>query len=426
MTTDAPSPGEKFGRYRIEAKLGVGGMGAVFAAWDEVLHRPVALKLLHGDDRDLLVSEARAIAALDHPNVVRVYSLEHENGRIFAVMELVRGRSVDMLLSESGKLPPATAVQIVRAVSVALTAIHRAGLVHGDLKPSNILVEEPSGRIVITDFGLARSSHAQSFSGSFVRGTPAYLCPEAARAIPVSSDMRTRQDVYALAMTAYELLSGAPPFDDQDPEQVLWDQVHSEVPRIDLRERSLSWRVDAALRAALAKKPSDRTPTPACFAADLSRAVKRGFEPARVLLVDDDDEYRQFVTLALIRRLGMVVVQAASDGEVGYHAAACSRPDLAIVDLAMPGLNGLELTAALRATSGFETLPIVVLSGAMTQKERELLAKLGATLCLEKPIAPWQLAEATRFVLGFPPEKRSGSVLRVDADTRIEPAKRAQ
>lgn len=394
-----PAPGDFFGHYRIERTLGAGGMGAVFAARDELLDRPVALKLLHcGSRDDELVAEARALAALDHPNVVRVHGLQRVGDRVFVVMQRIEGRSLDEVLRIDGPLGPHAVVEVVRAVAAALDAVHRAGRIHGDVKPSNILVEDRTRRVLLTDFGLS-SAIADPIVSSVVRGTPDYIAPERATGAPTPRALRPREDVYSLAATAFDLLTGRPPFDDEDPRAILRMQAFEAPPRpTDLRPR-LPWRIDRAILAGLAKRPESRTATPLELAADLADAVSRGSAPPRVLLADDDEGHQQLLAHALAKRIRRVVVEAVSDGERAYRAASDRRPDLAILDLDLPGLNGLELAIALRSVPGLERLPLVVASGFLGPNERAILNQIGVGPCFEKPVELGPLAGAVQTLL---------------------------
>ncbi|MBD0736617.1 serine/threonine-protein kinase [Streptomyces sp. CBMA29] len=169
------------GRYRITGRLGRGGMGTVWRAEDELLHRPVAVKELHlpegGQDRAL--REARSVARIRHPHVIVVYDVQEQDGRPWIVMELVDGRSLADVLAQDGPLEPREAARIGAAVAGALRAAHASEVQHRDVKPANVLIERGTGRVVLTDFGIARVAGSATISetGSFV-GSPEYTSPE--------------------------------------------------------------------------------------------------------------------------------------------------------------------------------------------------------------------------------------------------------
>jgi serine/threonine protein kinase len=208
-------------RYQLLAEVGRGGMGTVWHARDKVLGRDVAVKeviLPHGfsdHDREIqhkrTFREARTAARLSHPGVVTVYDVVEEDGRPWIVMELIRERSLQQRITEDGPLPPRSAAEIGRQMLGALTAAHKAGILHRDVKPSNVLIsEERSTRAVLTDFGIARAqSDATLTQTGMLIGSPAYIAPERARgrrALPAS-------DLWSLGVTLYAMVEGKSPFD---------------------------------------------------------------------------------------------------------------------------------------------------------------------------------------------------------------------
>jgi serine/threonine protein kinase len=208
-------------RYQLLAEVGRGGMGTVWHARDEVLGRDVAVKeviLPHGfseHDREIqhkrTFREARTAARLSHPGVVAVYDVVEEDGRPWIVMELIRDRSLQQRITEDGPLEPRWAAEIARQMVAALSAAHKEGILHRDVKPSNVLVsEERSVRAVLTDFGIARAqSDATLTQTGMLIGSPAYIAPERARgrrAVPAS-------DLWSLGVTLYTMVEGRSPFD---------------------------------------------------------------------------------------------------------------------------------------------------------------------------------------------------------------------
>jgi serine/threonine protein kinase len=408
--------GSRIGRFRVELLLGTGGSGRVYGAVDETTGRRVALKILRAGDPSTLTDEARALAAIRHPNVVAVYELAPSEVGLLVVMEWVEGRSADVMLA-NGAVPASSASPIIASAATALAVIHAAGWIHGDVKPSNLIVERGTARVVLTDLGLAHRLEAEP-DRWVVRGTPWYLAPEVATARSVPPALRPRRDVYALAATAFELLTGAPPFAGDDPARILRQLVHDPIPRADDLVPELGWRVHKTLSRGLAKRPEDRTPTPLSFAEDLARAIARRRQPPRILVVEDELADRELYASALTRRLRGCDVQCVSDGETGLHAATGRRPDLAIVDLAMPYMNGLELIAALRATEGLEDLSTIVVSGRLDRRERELLATLGVQRMFQKPVVLGDLIESARELLFLPPESGLHQKLDVELEDR--------
>ncbi|MEV0721003.1 serine/threonine-protein kinase, partial [Asanoa sp. NPDC050611] len=206
------------GRYRVVRSLGAGGMGRVWLARDEILHRDVAIKEVHvppqgsdehGELRDRTLREARAAARLSHPSVVRVFNIESDGERDWIVMEYVRSRSLLEVLREAGALPVDDVVEIGLAVLSALAAANKAGVLHRDVKPSNVLIAE-DGRVVLTDFGSAsldENAGAITRSGVIV-GTPQYIAPERAE----TGIATPESDLWSLGATLYHAVEGRGPY----------------------------------------------------------------------------------------------------------------------------------------------------------------------------------------------------------------------
>lgn len=225
-------------RYRLHTVLGSGSMGAVWSAYDEFLHRPVAVKEvrlplgLPGTQADELrertLREARAIAVLSHPNVITLHDVVREGQEPFVVMELLPSRSLAALLRYHGWLAPAQAAVIGDAVASALEAAHAAGITHRDVKPGNVLVAE-DGQIKLTDFGIARNvSEATMTRTGVLLGSPAYVAPEVASGQGVTQ----AADLWGLGATLFATVEGAPPYDaDGDPLETVGQVVHGSVPQ---------------------------------------------------------------------------------------------------------------------------------------------------------------------------------------------------
>jgi serine/threonine protein kinase len=223
------------GRYSLDREIGRGGMGAVWLGRDEVLGRPVALKRIGmapgGSSPDLLRAEreARLAARLNHPHVVAVFDLVDEDQAQWLVMEYVEGSTLAELVRARGALPVDQAAQIVVQAADALAAAHEAGIVHRDVKPSNMLVT-PEGQVKLSDFGIARAEADASLTQTgLVTGSPAYISPEVASG-RLASD---RSDVWSLGATLFHALAGRPPYDIGDNViGGLYRIVHEEPPRL--------------------------------------------------------------------------------------------------------------------------------------------------------------------------------------------------
>ena len=249
------------GRYRIIARLARGGMSTVYSALDERLERPVAVKVmapsLSGDPAfaDRFAREARVAAKLSHLNAVSVYDQGVDGEHVFLVMELVRGRTVRDLLRERGVLSPPQAVSIMEPVLAALAAAHRAGLVHRDVKPENILLSD-DGVVKVADFGLARAVEADASSTrtGLMMGTVAYCPPE--QIARGSADARS--DVYSAGVVLFELLTGRAPFVGDSAMAVAYQHVNSDVPPPSSRRAGIPHQLDDLVLRATRREPSGR------------------------------------------------------------------------------------------------------------------------------------------------------------------------
>ncbi len=249
------------GRYHLLEAIGTGGMAEVFHARDLNLQREVALKVLRQDlivdptFRERFLQEARAAANLVHPNIVTVYDFGQDGEHYFIVLEYVLGTDLKTLLRRRGRLPVAEAVDLVMQACSGVGYAHRAGLVHCDLKPHNILVT-PDGRAKITDFGIARAlaSTYPDETSDIVWGSPQYFSPEQAAGGPPSP----ASDVYSLGVILFELLTGRLPFDSEDPLDLAQHHLTSPPPS----PRSLAPDIPPALEQivlkVLSKEPSAR------------------------------------------------------------------------------------------------------------------------------------------------------------------------
>jgi serine/threonine-protein kinase len=257
------------GRYRVGPRIARGGMASVYEATDTRLDRTVALKVMHpglGDDDDFaarFVREARAAAKLTHPNVVGVFDQGDDDGTVFLVMELIPGHTLRDVIRKESPLPPARALAVLDPVLSALAAAHRAGLIHRDVKPENVLIatdpDSGASRVKVADFGLAKAVSADTqhtATGGVLIGTVSYLAPE----LVVDGRADARADVYAAGVVLYELLTGRKPHEGESPIQVAYKHVHEDIPPPSWLEPSLPPYVDALVARATAR---DRTQRPA-------------------------------------------------------------------------------------------------------------------------------------------------------------------
>ncbi len=261
------------GRYRLEERLARGGMSTVYAATDLRLDRTVAVKvmaehLMHDPSFvERFTREARAAAMLSHPNVVSVSDQGSDQGLVFLVMELVRGRTLRDLLQARGRLTVAEAFAVLEPVLSGLSAAHRAGIVHRDIKPENVLIGQ-DGVVKVADFGLARAvagTGQTSHTGGVLIGTVAYLSPEQLE----RGKADARSDVYAAGIVLFEMLTGHPPFGGDTPLAVAYQHVHHDVPTPSEEVPGLAWQVDELVARTTRRDPVVRPLDAGAFLADL-------------------------------------------------------------------------------------------------------------------------------------------------------------
>jgi DNA-binding beta-propeller fold protein YncE len=278
-------PGARVAGYRLEERIGQGGMAAVFRAHDQLLDRLVALKILApalaADEafRQRFIRESRAAAAVDDPHIIPVFAAGESEGVLFIAMRLVRGGDVRSLIDRVGPLPAGRAAEIILQAASALDAAHARGLVHRDVKPANMLLEaSPSAdrpdHVYLSDFGLSKAYlgvTGLTATGQFL-GTLDYVAPEQIEGRPVDG----RTDQYGLACAAFELLTGAPPFRRRDSVSVMYAQLNEPPPPVGPRRPDLPAEVDAVIGKALAKSAADRYATCREFATALRRALGPG------------------------------------------------------------------------------------------------------------------------------------------------------
>lgn len=253
-----------FGRYQLQGLLGRGGMGQVYRAYDTQTDRIVAIKLLPenlAEDKEFehrFRREARTAASLNDPHVVPIHSFGEIDGRLYVDMRLVEGRDLTKFIAENGgRLSPAQTVAIIEQTAAALDSAHQVGLVHRDVKPSNILVADARNFVYLIDFGIARATTDTALTQTgMTMGTLAYLAPERFRGIT-----DPRADVYALACTLYECLTGARPYPGDSFEEQISGHLHAPPPRPTATRRDVPPAFDAVVARGMAKDPEARYQT---------------------------------------------------------------------------------------------------------------------------------------------------------------------
>ena len=260
-----PRPGDVVAGYRVESRIGRGGMGVVFLAEHQTLRRRAALKIIapdlaeNSDFRGRFLREARIAATLNHPNVVTVYDAGEVDGLLYIAMQYVPGPDLAAILREERRLGPYRVLDIARQVAAALDAAHTHGLIHRDVKPANVLID---GRhAYLTDFGLTKDrgsvSETNLTRAGEVVGTTHYLAPEQVEGKEVDG----RADVYALGCMIFHTLTGEVPFPRDNDMSVLYAHLHDEPPKISERRKGLPPGLDAVIEKAMDKSPDRRFST---------------------------------------------------------------------------------------------------------------------------------------------------------------------
>jgi serine/threonine-protein kinase len=271
-----PGVGATFGDYAIESVLGRGGMGTVFLATQRRLGRRVALKViapelaLDEEFRARFLRESQLAASLDHPNVIPIYDADEVDGALYLAMRYVSGPSLQTLLRERGTLSPTETLRVAEQIGGALDAAHKAGLVHRDVKPANILLAESGEHAYLCDFGLAKRTTSRELTRTgFFLGTADYSAPEQIEGRPLDG----RADIYSLGCLLFHCLAGRPPFVRETEIAVLNAHLQDPPPALSSVRSDLPHTLDDVLASAMAKSPDDRYPTGAALADALGKAV---------------------------------------------------------------------------------------------------------------------------------------------------------
>jgi serine/threonine-protein kinase len=386
-------------------------MGVVLLGRDVALGRPVAVKLLSPDfsrtPKVLLrfQQEAACLAQVRSDHVVQVYAFGAHDGSFFFAMEYIRGENLEQIIdahnARKERVSWVRAVTIVSRVASGIDKIHARGVIHRDVKPANIVIEEETGRPVLVDFGLAIDPSVIAEHRKLSAGTPAYMAPEQTRGVP-GTDLRNA-DQYSLGCTAYELLTGHLPYFAETAREVAFMHAVDPPPLVSQHVPELA-ALDGVIQKALAKKPADRFENCEAFAQALATAAttitaetpRLQAPPAaqsavshgavRIMVVDNDPVFLRLATRAV--QIAMFRSNVHIDAEPSGTAALNKlhvAPDLLLLDYDMPGLNGLQTLARIRALPHGERTHVIVVSGHTGESERWRFSVLGVREFLQKP-----------------------------------------
>ena len=272
--------------YTIEGEVGRGGMGVVYRARDERLQRSVAIKVLppelafQKDIRERFTREAQTAAKLSHPHIVPIHTVGEGQGLVYFVMGYVDGESVAGRIRRRGKLPVDEARRIMGEAADALSAAHALSIIHRDIKPDNILLEGSRGRVMVTDFGIAKalsSTSGATLTGAGVAiGTPAFMSPEQAAG---EREIDGRSDVYSLGVVAFQMLTGELPFNAPTVAGILMKQITEPAPDLRLRRPDVPEDLALAVSRCLEKDPENRWPSADALRRSLESRTVSGYRP---------------------------------------------------------------------------------------------------------------------------------------------------
>jgi len=365
-----PAPGAQLAHYRIQSRLGSGGMGEVYLAEDLSLERPVALKILPPEvarDADRMrrfIQEAKMASALSHPNVARVFEIGEADGISFLAMEYIEGRTLDAVIA-GAPLPLAEAISIAIQVADALDAAHAKGIVHRDIKPANIMVS-PRGHVSVLDFGLAKIKQVGAASAAsrsatqfltdpgMVMGTVHYMSPEQA----LGREADERSDLFSLGVVIYEMATGRLPYSGSNATELLMQILHSQPEAMARFNYETPPELERIVRKCLEKDRERRYQSARDLLVDLQN-LQRADEPAAMggktgatrarsaqigaVIVDDEELARGLVREMLKPHADIRVLAECANGFEAVKAVTDLKPDLLFLDIQMPKLDGFEV-----------------------------------------------------------------------------------
>lgn len=408
--------GVSIGAYQLFERIGRGGMATVYRGYHPALDREVAIKVLpeffaeDAEYRERFQHEARSVARLKHPNILEVFDFGYEDGVPYIVMELIEGGTLADSLG--APLPLGDSLAILEPIGRAIDYAHSRGVLHRDIKPSNILLRK-DGTPVLADFGLSKMAGAtrRLTATGAVMGTADYMSPEQAADDPVTA----ASDRYSFAVVAYEMFTGRVPFQSESSAAVLVAHITRPVPPPHELRGELLAHVEAVLRRGLAKHANDRHPTASSFVAALRPAAwlgqrevagapesipeRRPSDPKTpvVLVVDDGAANRELIKACLSDV--DCDVRTAEDGYVALRMIKESPPDLVLLDVQMPGIDGYEVCEHIKGQSNGSLLPVVMITALNDTSDRVRALATGADDYMSKPVDRIELVARVRSAL---------------------------
>ncbi|MFH1132843.1 MAG: serine/threonine-protein kinase [Pseudomonadota bacterium] len=401
------------GKYRVRRVLGRGSMGVVYLGSDLALEREVAIKVLsprYAANKRLAARfrrEAVAMASVSNENVVQIFAFGDHEGCPYFIMEHVPGFTVANLIANanerSERLYLDVVLGILHQVAHGLQAVHEQGIVHRDVKPANMLVG-PRFRVAIADFGLVETIDQPGMAQSLA-GTPLYLAPELISQKALPEKLRHSSDIYALGISTYEMLTGNVPFDGPTVNEILRRHVEEKPKPITALRSDMPSAIDDVIGHALSKDPAKRFSTCKEFMSALQEARSSVSTHAprtsdvRILVVTAVPEKITAYRAALKVGFPHAAVLTATDGTTAMEIAKSSRPNMILVDLELPKINGFELSEALRNEKLTAQIPMVVVASTLNSETKALLKQLEIETILREPVDLSHLVNLSRQYL---------------------------
>ena len=419
--------GDTIGKYQIRSQLGAGGMGAVYLAFDTLIEREVAIKVLSQEVANSTVAlqrflqEARSIGRLNNPNVVSIYEIDRWNGQYYLVMELLSGGSLAELVEKRGPLPWAEACQLIAQAASGLAAAHSAGMVHRDIKPEN-LMQTKEGLVKVVDFGLSKLVDAANDTRTAVTkqgqilGTPQYMSPEQFE----STEVDSRTDIYSLGASLYRLLTARFPFQEcVSIVQTMMAHLNKPVPKVTEIDSRIPAECDRIISRAMSKRPADRYQQASEMAADLMALVQSqskvtqevrevamaatvAQEKPNILSLTVAEEVKPLRSAAIIEpskmlaammrdavvRAGASRVDVLSSKEEALTVISRRVPDLLITAMQLSDGRGIDLISALCQQSSLSRTCVVLNSSDSTVEDLIGAGSASSQILAPKKVRP--------------------------------------